>query len=146
MHRTCTAYKTLKTEKRSSEQSPVRRGRRAARKNSKHALGSALLPAPPRALPHLGFTTGAHSMLHHEHGTLRACHECAPSCGSCGKGNGPSRICRALLQCAKRRGVGAGEGDSVALVNVTLLSSIMWRCLMPRARLERMVPSRRGHV
>ena len=41
---------------------------------------------------------------------------------------------------------GARGGDSVVIVNVTLLSIIMWRCLMPRARLERMVPSRRGHV
>ena len=41
---------------------------------------------------------------------------------------------------------GARVGGSVSLVNVTLLSSIMWRCHMPRARLERMVPSRRGHV
>jgi hypothetical protein len=41
---------------------------------------------------------------------------------------------------------GARVGGSVSLVNVTLLSIIMWRCLMPRARLERMVPSRRGHV
>ena len=43
-------------------------------------------------------------------------------------------------------GGAARGGESVSLVNVTLLSIIMWRCLMPRARLERMVPSRRGHV
>ena len=43
-------------------------------------------------------------------------------------------------------GGGARGGESVVIVNVTLLSIIMWWCLMPRARLERMVPSRRGHV
>ena len=50
------------------------------------------------------------------------------------------------LELARTGRGGARGGDSVSLVNVTLLSIIMWRCLMPRARLERMVPSRHGHV
>ena len=43
-------------------------------------------------------------------------------------------------------GGGARGGGSVVSANVTFLSSHVLRCLMPRARLERMMPSRRGHV
>ena len=54
-----------------------------------------------------------------------------------GAPHGPCQMCR---------WGGARVGRSVASVNVTFLSSHMLRCLMPRARLERRVPSRRGHV